>query len=236
MTGSESELSRLEMFFAESDSEEADITITVTAASNPPDTLRYVREGAFYGFTWLAERPSAIIPDSLDGFIWQKWTAYRFAGDYSITQTPDLDSLISLLLQGPLPGALTTDPGHGGEPSLPVMAAAFQNFAELYLGFQPDWLRQRVDILPRPPQTWGHTVARVPLGPGFLHLDFDFENSRAVVSIRDFEGKLDVFFGYPLPSGGFVRTQFALSPAEPRVRIKMVRDSENRVKLNVKEG
>jgi hypothetical protein len=103
----------------------------------------------------------------------------------------------------------------------------------LYLGVHPDWLRQRVEILPRPPHGWGHTVARVPLNTGFLHLDFDFKNGSAVIRSSGIEHGLDVFFGFPLPTGGFSRTQFTLSPDSPRASIKMNRDSENRVKLTV---
>jgi hypothetical protein len=213
-----------------------ELTLPATASVNPPDTLRYVRAGAHYGFGWLAERPPELIRTGLDGFTWQKWTAQRFADDLKVTQTPDLDSLLTLLLEAPVPGVLTNDPGHDGEPSLTVMAAAFENLAELYLGVQPNWMQQQVDILPRPPQRWGQTQARVPIGPGFLNLDYDFENNVVYIGMSGIERKLDVFFGYPLPTGGFVRTQFALSPDEPRMRIKMTRDSENRVKLEVKPG
>ena len=225
----------LEAFFAESDTVESGLTILEIMAVDPPDSLQYVHAGAHYGFNFLAEKPASVIPSALDGFAWQRWTAHRFANDYKITQTPDLDSLLSLLLEGPMPGTLTGDPGHDGEPSLAVMAAAFQNLAELYLGVHPNWLQRRVEILPRPPQQWGRTAARIPISTGFIHLDFDFDNGAAYVSTSGLKSKLDVIFGYPLPTGGFVRTQFALSPDEPRVRIRMERDSENRVKLNVKE-
>ena len=200
----------------------------------PPDTALYVSAGAHYGFSWLAEKPSAILPESLDGYTWQKWTAYRFGNDYKVTQTPDLDSTIAVLLHGPLPGALTENPGVGGEPSLPVMAAAYENLAELYLGFRPNWLIRRVDLEPRPPQSWGHTKARIPFGSGFILLDYDFENSKAIIAMQGIDGKLDVFFGCPLPTGGFARTQFALSEDAPKVRIRAERDIENRVKLSVK--
>ncbi len=217
----------------EADSEDVALTLPATGSGNPPDTLRYARTGARYGFSWLAERPQELMRTTLDGYTWQKWTAQRFADDLKVTQTPDLDSLLTMLLQSPVPGVLTADPAHDGEPSLAVMAVSLENLSELYLGVHPNWMQHRVDVLPRPPQRWGKTAARVPFGTGFLILEYDFENSVAYVGMKGIERQLDIFFGYPLPTGGFSRTQFALSPDEPRMEIKMSRDSENRVKLDV---
>lgn len=201
----------------------------------PPDTLRFVQAGAHYGFAWIAEKPAQLVPPEIDGYSWQKWVASRFATDYKVTQTPDLDSTIKLLLEGPLPGTLTESPGHDGEPSLASMGAAFENLAGLYLGYHPQWMQHRVDLEPRPPQTWEHTAARVPFGPGFIHLDYDFANEVAFVGISGLDSRVDVFFGFPLPTGGFTRTQFVLSPEEPKVKIRLHRDSDNRIKLAVKE-
>ena len=72
-----------------------------------------------------------------------------------------------------------------------------------------------MDLEPRPPQSWGHTKARIPFGSGFILLDYDFENSKAIIAMQGIDGKLDVFFGCPLPTGGFARTQFALSEDAP---------------------
>jgi hypothetical protein len=193
-----------------------------------------VQSGAHYGFSWISEKPTSLIPAAMDGFSWQKWTAFRFANNYKIIETPDLDSTFKLLLDGPLPGTLSDDPGRGGEPSLAVMGAAFENLAVLYLGYHPNWMQHRVDLEPRQPQVWGHTVARLPFGPGFLHLDYNFANEYAAVGISDLNAHVDVFFGFPLPTGGFTRTQFVLSPEQPRCRVWLKRDSENRVKLDVK--
>ncbi len=201
----------------------------------PPDTLRYVQAGAHYGFAWIAEKPAQLVPPEMDGYSWQKWVAHRFATDYKVTQTPDLDSTVKLLLEGPLPGTLAESPGHAGEPSLASMGAALENLAELYLGYHPQWLQHRVDLEPRPPQSWERTAARVPFGPGLIHLDYDFANEVASVGISGLDSRVDVFFGFPLPTGGFTRTQFVLSPEEPKVKIRLSRDSENRIRLEVKE-
>ncbi len=220
---------------SDSTEDQEDLVIGGVNFALPPDTLRYVQAGADYGFAWISEHPAQLIPPELDGYSWQKWVAYHFATDFKVTQTPDLDSTVKLLLDGPLPGTLTESPGHAGEPSLASMSAAFENLSGLYLGYRPQWLQHRVDLEPRPPQSWEHTVARVPFGPGFIHLDYDFANEVAFVGMSGLDSRVDVFFGFPLPTGGFTRTQFVLSPEEPRVRVKLNRDSENRIKLEVKE-
>ena len=227
---------KLRNFFSEEEEPvgEDEMAITLLDTLRPPDTLRYMQAGAHYGFSWLAEKPFAIAPDELDGLTWQRWVAHRFANDYKITETPDLDSLLLLVLAGPQPGVLTSDPGHDGEPSLIVMGAAFQNLAELYLGFHPNWSEHKVSFEPRPPQKWGRTAAHIPFGTGVIQLDYDFGNNRAMIAIDGIEKAVDVFFGYPLPTGSFVRTQFALTPEQPRARIRAERDIENRVKLEVK--
>lgn len=202
-----------------------------------PDTALFLSAGARCGFNWLDPRPLQMWNPrlSVGGFTWQKWIAYRIRGDVKLAETPDFDSLTALVLDGPLPGLLTGDPGFAGEPSLPVMAAAFQNIAEIYLGLKPDAFAHKVWIEPRLPSSWGHTAARVPFSTGFLHLDYDFGHDHAVIGISGIHREIQVYFGYPLPSGGFLRTQFTLVPGEHPQRIDLKHKEDNRLELIVNE-
>ncbi|HEY3294999.1 MAG TPA: hypothetical protein VGL38_06155 [bacterium] len=200
-----------------------------------PDTALFLSAGARYGFTWMDPRPVLFWNPrlSVGGFTWQKWIAFRMRGDVKVSETPDFDSLATLVLDGPLPGMLTNDPGYTGEPSMMVMAAAFQNLAEIYLGVKPDAFGHKVWIEPRLPSSWGHTAARVPFSGGFLHLEYDFAHDYATVSMSEISREEQIFFGYPLPSGGFLRTQFSLVPGEHGQRIALRQKDNNRVELVV---
>jgi hypothetical protein len=205
------------------------------APTSVPDTVLFLSLGARYGFNWLDARPVVMWNSRLavGGFAWQKWLAYRFRGDLTITQTPDFDSLSTLMLDGPLPGFLTADPAYAGDPSLPVMAAAFQNLAEIYLGLRPDAFEHKVWIEPRLPSSWGHTAACVPFSTGYLHLDYDFGHDHAIIGMSGINREIQIYFGYPLESGGFLRTQFTLVPGEHPQRIDLKHEKENRLKLDV---
>ena len=200
-----------------------------------PDTLSYVRAGARYGFNYLSERPRDLMRDEalLDGFVWQRWAEYRLRDSLELAETRDLDSLLHLLFEGPVPGVLTQIPIRGGPPSVLVMSTLMEQLAELYLGVRPDMLLRRVSLEPRLPKRWGHTMARVPVGTGYLHLDYDFAHSRAAVAISGISDSVTVLFGYPVSPGGWVRTEFTLTPAEPVQQITAEIDSERRVRLTV---
>lgn len=201
----------------------------------PPDTLAYLQTGARYGFNYLSQRPRDLMRAEalLDGYVWQKWTEYRFRDSVALAESPDLDSLISLLFAGPEPGVLTQMPLRPGPPSLLVMSALLESLAELYLGVQPDMLLRRVMLEPRLPAAWGRTLARVPMGTGYLHLDYDIAHRRAAVSISQIDDSVMVVFGYPLATGGWVRSEFALTTARPLQEIRAEIDSENRVRLSL---
>ncbi len=122
-----------------------------TKETTYPDTALFLRAGARYGFNWLDPEPLKLWNPRLaiDAFTWQRFMAYRYRMDAQIAETPDFDSLATLLLEGP---AL----------DLNGMAAAYQNVAEIYLGIRPEALTHRLKIEPRPPVNWGRTAARVP--------------------------------------------------------------------------
>jgi hypothetical protein len=202
-----------------------------------PDTVLMLAAGARYGFNWLQENPAKLWDPRLavGGFVWQRWVNYRFRSDLKITETPDFDSLCTLVLQGPVPGVLTQDPSLAGEPSLPVMAAAFQNLVELYLGVRPDGFEHRVHVEPRLPSSWGHTSARVPFLSGRLEVECDFAHNWAIIGMSGIPREVKVYFGYPLLEGGFVRAQFALSPGHHPMRIDYRVDKDNRARLSVSE-
>jgi len=203
-----------------------------------PDTSLFLLAGARYGFGWLDNRPTVMWNRrlSVGGFTWQKWIAYRIRGDVLINETPDFDSLSALILDGPVPGLLTGDPGYTGEPSMPVMAASLENLAEIYLGIKPDAFAHKVWLEPRLPATWGHTTARVPYSTGYLHLDYDFAHNYAIVAMSGITCETQIFLGYPLPSGGFMRTQFTLVPGEHGQRIDLKHREDNRLQLFVTDA
>jgi hypothetical protein len=199
-----------------------------------PDTSLFLLAGARYGFNWLDDRPELFWNPRLGvgAFVWQRWTAHRLRSDVALKRTADYDSLLSYLLNGGIPGVLTPRPRVPDEPSLPAMAAAFQNLAEVYLGVRPDAFRHRVDIEPRLPESWGHTTARVPFSDGFLLLEYDFAREFAIVGAAGLSDPLEVFFGYPLETAGYLRTQFVLQPGDHPMRINLEHKAENRLDLN----
>ena len=199
-----------------------------------PDTNLFLLAGARYGFNWLDDRPALFWNPRLGvgAFVWQRWTAHRLRSDVALKRSADYDSLLSYLLNGGIPGMLTTRPRVPDEPSLPAMAAAFQNLAEVYLGVRPDAFRQRVDIEPRLPESWGHTTARVPFSDGFILLEYDFAREFAIVGAAGLSDPLEVFFGYPLETAGYLRTQFVLQPGDHPMRINLEHKAENRLDLN----
>jgi hypothetical protein len=170
---------------------------------------------------------------AVDGFTWQKWVAFRFRNEVSQRVTNDFDSLTALLLEGPVPGILTENPPYGREPSLPVMAAAFENLATVYLGMQPNALLRKLTLEPRPPKSWGRTQARIPYAEGFITLDLDFAHRQAFIGQEKLAGDVDVYFGYPLDSGGFLHGQFTLLAGKHPVRIELEQQKENRQRLRL---
>lgn len=215
-------------------------TDTVTTAASeparmiPPDTLRLLQAGARYGFDWLGNDAvrwwSPAI--STDGFLWQRWVAHLFAVNPTLQHSPDLDSLLTLVLSGPAVGQIGLAAAGDAPPSV-TAAAALQNIAEVYLGVRPDAFRGRVDIEPHLPPEWGPTTARIPFAGGALYVHYDLAGEIAYVGMSDIESDLKVFMGYPLSDGGFARTQFILTPAEPVQRIKQIREAGNRWRLSV---
>ncbi len=207
----------------------------ILESSESYDSISYFRAGARTNFNWLSDNPERLAEISLmDGFGWQKWTAYRFNKDLRITQTPDLDSLLTMLLDGATPGALLTETAEGeSAPDYSTMAATFQNLAELYLGFHPDWLRHRVEVFPRLPSSWGHTAARLPFGMGYIHLEYDFVHDRARIGISGYPHEIAFLFGYPLANGGSLTAQFRLSKDRPAVEIVFVRKQDNMTELRI---
>jgi hypothetical protein len=202
-----------------------------------PDTVSLLTAAARYGFLkidndprdWLAARPA------WDAFIWQRWLHYRFNRELSLAETSDYDSLLTVLLEGSIPGSLT-DTLYGSSVSYPAAnAAALQNLAEIYVGVRPHWSTLTVEISPRLPAEWGHTSARIPLATGFIIVEYDFVNERATVRIEQIDAELKVLFRYPLPSSNALTTQFLLSPARPAVKVFMVRESANRLRLEVEK-
>jgi hypothetical protein len=206
-------------------------------ASSGPDTALFLTAGARYGFGFLDDRPTLLWNPrlALGGFTWQKWTAFRYRTDASLPGTLDFDSLATLLISGPLPGFLTADPRYPGEPSLPVMGAVLQNLVELCLGVRVEATSDRVTIQPRLPGSWGHTTARVPFEGGYLNLDFDFAKNLAYVGTTGIDATVQVFFGFPLPEGGFTSTQFVVNANSHPQRIELIHDRENRLDLRVEE-
>jgi hypothetical protein len=203
-----------------------------------PDTALYLAAGARYGFNWLDDRPERLWNPRLavGGLTWQRYLAYRFKGNLKLTASGDFDSLCTFLQDGPLPGLLTADPGRYGEPSLPVMAAAYQNLVEVYLGVRASFFEHKVFIEPRLPAGWGHTAARVPYGPGYLTLEFNFAQHYAVVGMSGMPYDVMVYLGYPLEDGGFERAQFTLEKGAHPQRIDFERDEkDNRTRLRVNE-
>ncbi len=202
---------------------------------SPPDSAAYMRSGANYGFEWLSGRPRELVDDenTLDGFSRLRWNEFRFRDSLKLMETSALDSMFSLLLNGPTPGTLAEFPEQGGEVSWLVMSELVRALAELYLGVQPNMLEKKVSIEPRVPASWGRTLARVPLGTGYLHVDYDFGNSRAEVWTTGISDSLNITFGFPFRTGGFSRAQFALTQNEPRAEIVAEVDSGNRLHLRV---
>jgi len=202
-----------------------------------PDTNLFLLAGARYGFNWLDDRPERFWNPRLGVgmFVWQRWTAHRLRSDVALKRSADYDSLLSYLLNGGIPGVLTPRPRVPDEPSLPAMAAAFQNLAEVYLGVRPDAFRHRVDIEPRLPESWGHTTARVPFSDGFLLIEYDLAREFAIVGAAGLSDPVEVFFGYPLETAGYLRTQFVLQPGDHPMRINLEHKAENRLDLNVFE-
>jgi hypothetical protein len=89
-----------------------------------------------------------------------------------------------------------------------------------------------VDIEPRLPESWGHTTARVPFSDGFILLEYDFAREFAIVGAAGLSDPLEVFFGYPLETAGYLRTQFVLQPGDHPMRINLEHKAENRLDLN----
>jgi hypothetical protein len=217
--------------------EEPSADLTPFLPETFPDTVRFLQAGARYGFNWLDDRPALFWNPRLavGTFTWQRWIAYRMRSDAALKQTPDFVRLLVYTLSGGLPGMLTDRPLVPAEPSMPAMAAAFQNLAEVYLGVRPDAFRHRVDIEPRLPARWGHTTARVPYGKGFLLIEYDFARDFAIIGMTGIEQQVDVLFGWPLETAGYLRTQFALTPGTHPMRIDLERKTENRLDLLVNE-
>ncbi|MBU0508414.1 hypothetical protein KKH27_06210 [bacterium] len=201
------------------------------------DTLLLLQIGADYGFNWIADNPLPLwkADRHTDGFLWQRWTDFRFRTDLKMLEIPDLDSLTTLLLEGSIPGLLTESPALDGAVSPCVMAASFQNLAELYVGVRPGALRDRVDIEPRLPSRWGRTSARVPFKRGYVTVTYAIADDYAVVGMDGIDHELDVFFAYPLAEGGYLRTQFKLAPGKHPQRITKKRESDGRLRLLVEE-
>ncbi len=201
-----------------------------------PDTALFLKMGANYGFGFLANEPAKLWSASaaIDGFIWQRWTDFIFRSDLKITETADFDSLTALLLSG----SLLQTPSETSpivSSSLPAIAAAFQNLAELYIGIKPNVQVQRVDIEPHVPSQWGRTAARVPYGTGTIEVTYQFDREFAIIGASGIASDVDIFFGYPLATGGYLRTQFTLSPDSHPQRIKLRREADGRLKLDVTE-
>jgi hypothetical protein len=202
-----------------------------------PDTSLFLLSGARFGFNWLDDRPELFWNPRLStsSFVWQRWTAYRLRSDLTLKHTADFDSLLVFVLDDAAPGMLTERPHIFGEPSLLAMAAAFQNLAEAYLGVRPEGFRKRVQIEPRLPAGWGHTTARVPFRDGFIVLNYDFAREFAMVGAEGVSDPVEVFFGYPLETAGYLRTQFVLQPGDHPTRIQLEHKPENRLDLKVFE-
>jgi hypothetical protein len=200
-----------------------------------PDTALFLQMGAAYGFQQIGEHPALLWNPRLavDGFTWQKWVAFRFRNDVGQRMTSDFDSLTALLLDGPVPGMLTENPRYGREPSVPVMAAAFENLATIYLGMQPNAMLRKLTLEPRPPTSWGRTQARIPYAEGFITLDLDFAHRHAYVGQEGLASDVDVVFGYPLDSGGFLRGQFTLEAGKHPVRIELEKQKDNMQRLRL---
>jgi len=229
-----SRLEELEGFFDENDS-------TFALPYDPdlpvyPDTLLLLQAGADYGFSWIADEPKKFWKSELhpDGFTWQKWVDWRFRDDLKVQQTPDFDSLMALLLDDS-PSPVSEETAAVAHDAT-AQAAAFQNLAELYVGIRPTATTDRVDIEPRLPSRWGRTRARVPFKRGVVEVMYAFADDFAVVSAPGLDHELNVFFAYPMASGGFLRTQFQLHPEKRPQRIELKRESDGRYRLNIKDA
>lgn len=189
---------------------------------DPPDTLAYVQAGVYNGLDLLAKEPRTVVRDLdlLDGLAWLRWNEYRMRDSVKLMETPVLDSVQALLLAGPLPGYLTEQPYRPGAVSPMVMYEFVTNLSELYLGIEPDMQAKKVKINPRLPADWGHTVARVPLKSGYLHVDYDFSKMQAEVWQENISDTLKVEFGFPYKSGGWLNAEFLLTKKNPKKTIR----------------
>jgi hypothetical protein len=229
----------------ESERELRDITDTAAVEkpqkelplSSTPDTALYLATGAKTNFTWTANDPEDYLISPLDLFTWQRWIAYRFEKEIKLSTTTDYDSLLTMLLQGPVPGSLMDTLFFSYNHSALASAAALQNLSEIYLGVTPEWYRGTVKIVPRPPAGWGRTSARIPLGTGFLTLEYDFLRDRATVGIEHIEKELDFIFYFPLPaSESSAGAQFKLGPDRYKVELTLRRESGNRTRVNIEDA
>jgi hypothetical protein len=200
-----------------------------------PDTLAWVLTGARYGFTYLANDPKNLMGrlQSLSPFVWQRWLRYRFESAPQLTETSDFDSLMTLLLTGPLPGAVVDRKSAFPDSDLLASANALQNISEIYLGVRPDWAAHKLEIAPRLPNGWGRTSARIPMGSGFLLVDYNFVKETATFRIEGITTELDVIFRYPLPSGKTLSAQFKLAAERPEVSTYITRDRGNLMHIEV---
>lgn len=196
-----------------------------------PDTAAFIDAGVRYGFYYLSRSPLDFIlrAPRWTPFLWQRWVRHQFTTSSALTSTSDSDSLMSVLLTGPVPGILTDE----GRPDLTASAQALQNIAEVYLGIQPNWADHAVTINPRLPKSWGRTAARIPLGTGFLVIDYNLVQETATVRIENIDYELNVLFYYPLPSEQTLRTQFKLAKERPEIKIFVTRDRGNRMRLEI---
>jgi hypothetical protein len=190
----------------------------------PPDTEAYVRAGVLNGIPLLAIEPRGVIraEDLFDGLAWLRWNEYRMRDSLKLLETPLLDSVQALILAGPAPGYLTVQPYRPGPLSPLVMYEFVRQLSELYLGIQPNLLENKVRIEPRLPVDWGHTVARVPLAQGYLHVDYDFQKLQAEVWMENISDTLVVEFGFPYASGGWLTASFILTRSKDRQLIQGV--------------
>ena len=200
--------------------------------SSYPDTTAFLKAGARYGFNVISRDPTELIANSSywSAFFWQQWVRYRFQTSSALHTTSDSDSLFTVLLEGPSPGWLT----NRDQPDLAASSqSTLRNIAEIYLGVQPDWADNKLKINPRMPNSWGRTAARLPLGAGFLYVEYDFLNETATVRIENIQQELDVLFYYPLPSEKTLRTQFKLAENRPEVTLFITRDRGDRMNLEI---
>jgi hypothetical protein len=200
-------------------------------SSSYPDTAAFLLAGARYGFTYLGRDPSKLIRQTplWNPYLWQQWIRYQFTTSSALNSTSDSDSLITVLLEGPVPGMLTDQ----GQADLIASSLALQNLSEVYLGIQPNWADHKLTIDPRLPENWGRTSARVPLGTGFLFVDYNLVKETATIRLENIQYEFNVLFFYPLPSGKSLQTQFKLAEERPEVQIFITRDRGNRMRLEI---